>query len=710
MLKRMLRIMLVSITILVSISIIKVNVSALTLGDFEYDYVNSGVRITKYTGKESYVYIPNTIDGKKVIEIGKEAFKDNQYIEQVEFNRNLSAIGYGAFYNCSSLISVDIPDNVEYIYSNGNGDDSWYPTIGTFGNCKNLKSVKIGNGLKKIYPYTFYKSYALENVSIGKNVEIIERGAFQHCEYLKSVKLGTGIQEIEERAFYNCKSLEQIDLQSNVKSIGDYVFRECISLKKISLNEGLKTIGYGAFYNCQSLVSIVIPDSVEYIYSNGYADSSVYKSINTFGGCNNLVNVVLGSGLKSIDPYTFSDCSALAHITIGKNVTRIDSNAFQRCNSLQKVYFMGNYPSYVESKAFSTINPNTVFYYKKGSSGFSNVGFKIDIFTESTYYRYVTFEANGGNSDTILTTSFGLQVARPKTPIRTGYTFLGWNTNPDGTGREWNFLDNTVEQNTTLYARWSRNKYKLKLDTTGGNVSTSSKTISYNYSVGTLPIPTRSGYVFMGWYPGINGTGSKYTSTTKMPAYHVTLYAHWAKKLPIPNNIRAQRSSSTSIDLVWDKVSGTKEYKIYRSTKKDIGFTYIGRTRLTNYTSDSLKTGTTYYYKVKALGSGLYTDSNYSKVVNAIPALSKPTNVKARKNSSTSIKLSWNKVGGAKEYRIYRATSKNGFYKNIGKTTSTSFISKNLLKNKTYYYKLVACTSKSTGNSSYSSVVYSSTK
>ncbi|MBE5926452.1 MAG: fibronectin type III domain-containing protein [Lachnospiraceae bacterium] len=65
---------------------------------------------------------------------------------------------------------------------------------------------------------------------------------------------------------------------------------------------------------------------------------------------------------------------------------------------------------------------------------------------------------------------------------------------------------------------------------------------------------------------------------------------------------------------------------------------------------------------------------------------------KLKKNDATknSIKLSWNKVNGAKGYEIYRATKKNGTYKKVGTTTKLSYKCKGLKKGTKYYFKVRA--------------------
>ncbi len=115
---------------------------------------------------------------------------------------------------------------------------------------------------------------------------------------------------------------------------------------------------------------------------------------------------------------------------------------------------------------------------------------------------------------------------------RTGYTFAGWNTNAAGTG-----TDRTPggtfavgSSNVVLYAKWTPNTYLVAFDGQGATVSANPPTmnvISPADSVGSLPQPpTKTSYVFAGWYTAVNGGGTQFTATTVVNA-NITVYAKW---------------------------------------------------------------------------------------------------------------------------------------------------------------------------------------
>lgn len=168
-------------------------------------------------------------------------------------------------------------------------------------------------------------------------------------------------------------------------------------------------------------------------------------------------------------------------------------------------------------------------------------------------------------------------------------------------------------------------------------------------------------------------------------------------------SVSLSNTSPTAIKVSWKKVKGAKKYTVYRSTKKTKGYKAVKTTTGSSFTNTSLKTGTTYYYKVKAVnGKKSATSAVVSK--KAVPA--KVTSVKASAQCS-SIKISWAKAKSVTGYEVYYADTKNGKYKKLAATKSTSYTNKSLKVGKTRYYKVRAYkkAGKKTYYGAYSSVV-----
>ena len=120
-------------------------------------------------------------------------------------------------------------------------------------------------------------------------------------------------------------------------------------------------------------------------------------------------------------------------------------------------------------------------------------------------------------------------------PTKYGYNFAGYYTQANGQGTQ--YYDSTgkavnnwnIAGNATLYAKWTaKTNCVLTFNANGGKVSPSSRNQTYNAVLGTLPIPTKSGYIFTGWYTSASG-GSEVTTSTKMTSLTMTIYAHWAE-------------------------------------------------------------------------------------------------------------------------------------------------------------------------------------
>ncbi len=177
--------------------------------------------------------------------------------------------------------------------------------------------------------------------------------------------------------------------------------------------------------------------------------------------------------------------------------------------------------------------------------------------------------------------------------------------------------------------------------------------------------------------------------------------------------VKASSNSYNSIKLTWKKTENIDGYEIYRSTSK----TWKNKSTVTvknnntlSYTHTSLKTGQTYYYKIRAYNmvNGKKVYSNYSSVVSSIPKLSTP-NITLSAGSKKAY-ISWKKISGASGYEIRRSLNKTGSNAKlitITKGNTTSYTNSKLTSKKTYYYKVRAYRIVN-GKKVYSS--YSSTK
>ena len=117
---------------------------------------------------------------------------------------SVSEIGRSAFYNCSRLTSVTIPDSVISI---GNGALRY---------CSGLTSVTIGNSVTSIGDYAFNGCSSLTSVTIPDSVTSIGLSAFYTCTGLTSVTIGNSVTSIGTQAFKDCSKLTSVTCEATI--------------------------------------------------------------------------------------------------------------------------------------------------------------------------------------------------------------------------------------------------------------------------------------------------------------------------------------------------------------------------------------------------------------------------------------------------------------------------------------------------------------
>ena len=253
------------------------------------------VTITKYTGTESTVILPSTINSWPVTKIGEAALKDNTTITSVTIPASVTEIGANAFAGCTNLTSVTY------------GGD-WRNLTIQSGNPAVEDAAKDAAN-EQLFDFKFilnntavivirYKGTAAD-VTIpsrykGKPVTAIDHVAF-HDSAVTSVTIPDSVTAIPDDAFSHCSQLTNISIPNSVTFIGFSAFNSCTSLKSITLPSSLSTIQSYAFYNCGNLKTIRIPVSVTFIES--YA----------FDGCPNSMTVTYSGSKKQWDSITGTD-------------------------------------------------------------------------------------------------------------------------------------------------------------------------------------------------------------------------------------------------------------------------------------------------------------------------------------------------------------------------------------------------------------------
>ena len=179
----------------------------------------------------------------------------------IKFDGEVTTIGYEAFWDCSSLTSVTIPDSVT--------------TIGG---------------------YAFSNCYSLTSVTIPDSVTEIGYDAFESCSSLTSVTIGDSVTTIGMYAFRDCHSLTSVTIPDSVTTIEEWAFRSCSNLTSVTISDSVTTIGNYAFIYCSRLISV---------YCKAITPPAL--SLNYYGDCeafdNNALDRKIYVPMESVEAY-----------------------------------------------------------------------------------------------------------------------------------------------------------------------------------------------------------------------------------------------------------------------------------------------------------------------------------------------------------------------------------------------------------------------
>ena len=226
---------------------------------------------------ETSIFIPETINGIPVVEIGPEAFRSTS-ITDIKIGENIKKIGEKAFYMCNKLRSVTWSHKCDVI------------PVGCFFGCSNLMQFDF-SGIKKIGGRAFYES-GLQEVCLTENTEVVSKKAFSCCKILRTVIWNCKCNVIPVECFVRCSNLTKFDF-SSVKRIEAYAFWRsgltsvtlskktevdqncfayCNDLEKIEWLSDQNIEG-DIFEECQNIKEIIISDNVMNIAVDAFASS-----------------------------------------------------------------------------------------------------------------------------------------------------------------------------------------------------------------------------------------------------------------------------------------------------------------------------------------------------------------------------------------------------------------------------------------------------
>ena len=306
--------------------------SITTIDYSAFEYCDSLTRLT----------IPTSVTS-----IEEYAFAYCYNLTEIVIPNSVTYIGPRAFVSCNNLTSITLP----FIGDSKNSNKTFSHLFGNYTSeiPESLKTVIITN-VESIGNKAFYQCSDIEQIILPNNVVSIGDDAFGYCRSLTNFTMPSEVTSIGSQAFEHCKNLTSLELPDTVTSIGGSAFEGCSSLTSINIPYGITSIQEWTFSGCSSLTSIIIPNSVTSIGYVAFGTCANLTSIiipnsvtsigdNAFQSCDNLESVEIPASVTSIGKNAFLACGNLTNITFKGTMAQLktiaQSNSF---NSVGATY------------------------------------------------------------------------------------------------------------------------------------------------------------------------------------------------------------------------------------------------------------------------------------------------------------------------------------------------------------------------------------
>lgn len=323
--------------------------------------------------------------------IGDGAFYYALALRSVTFNEGLENICREAFYGCSSLKEIIIPDSVTSISrysvtSAGSTSSNYY----TFAYCTSLERVVLGSNVTKIGKYTFYGCSSLKEIE-WSGVTALYGYAFAACGF-EELTLPEQITFFNTYAFADNVNLKKVYYYSSVSQ--NYLFANCTSLETVAIKtDQAFTFSSTTFSGCTSLAAFYVDENNASftVIDNFLVRTDTMEATAIPGILLTQEVVTIPEGITTF-PAVFQNDTALKTVYLPSTITSLPSSAFSNCSSLENVIFADNCAlSAISASAFNkcsslknidlpdniTTISSTAFQY----SGLISIELPIDLVT-----------------------------------------------------------------------------------------------------------------------------------------------------------------------------------------------------------------------------------------------------------------------------------------------------------------------------------------
>ena len=473
-------------------SIIAVAIMLLSLQAMAYDFSYT------YQGKTLYYKILAGGTNTLAVTYYSETAASNNHVSgdvvipsSVEHNNvtySVTSIGDSAFYGCSDLTSISIPNSVTSIGSSA------------FRECSGLTSVSIPNSVTSIGNIAFSDCRGLTSVALPNSVTSIGYSAFYHCSGLTSITIPNNVTSIASNTFSGCSSLTSVSIPNGVTSIGGYAFSSCRSLTSVTIPNSVGNIGYAVFNNCSSLNAINVASGNGYFSS---IDGVLYdRPRETLIQCPAAkTSLTIPNSVTTIGERAFIYCRDLTSVTLPNSVTSIGRSAFYGCSGLTSIKCLAAVPPSLDTiNLFSNIPDTCTLTVPCGS---------LEAYTTSDWNTYfasrisedLSFELSVSANDEaygrVEVETQSCEVATITATPNEGYEFTAWSD-----GNTENPRTVSLTSDTAFMAIFTEAVSTPTITLTVNNEAMGSASYTLDGNTAVLTATANEGYSFLTWSDG----------------------------------------------------------------------------------------------------------------------------------------------------------------------------------------------------------------
>lgn len=320
-------------------------------------------------------------------------------------------------------------------------------------------------------------------VIIPDTVKEIGYGAFQKNKTVLKVIMPDSVEKMENAVFSECENLMEIRFSHSLKEIPAHTCSGCLALEKVIIPEGVTNIGDGAFNSGDipmSYSEIKFPKTLKSIEGEAFSNND------------SVTEISLPDGLESIGKYAFEKNTSLVKVSFGDGITELPNSVFSFDTILKNISLpyglksIGRFVFDTDKNIEELYIPETVENIQ--SSMLRNVKSTVTIYSSR-------HDASGDNS------------------------------------AAYDYVESVNSQGGDLKCKFSEvQKGTVSFDLTTAGTGYADKTKAIGHEYGSLPVPEKDGYDFVGWSESADGNNI-ITAFDRLKTPTVTLYAIWSKQV-----------------------------------------------------------------------------------------------------------------------------------------------------------------------------------